>query len=191
MEIRSFLAFELPPEIKGIVSQVSESLERSLLDIRRVRPANIHLTVVFLGNVPRESINPIGEVAQEACMQYSPFPVALKGTGVFGSQKSPRVLWIGLDGDIERMSRFRDTLQEGLAPFDIKQEKRRFRPHLTLGRFRKGASPDANLDKFLSRYGDLTSPACPLGELALFRSDLNPGGAVYTKMMAWPLTGKH
>lgn len=191
MEIRSFLAFELPPEIKGIVSQVSGDLGKSPLDARGVKTENIHLTVVFLGDVLEGHISPISEAAEKVCTRYSPFDVSLKGTGVFGSKNSPRVLWIGLDGDIERMSYFRDALQKGLRPFGVKQEKRRFRPHLTLGRFRKGSRTDVHLDEFLSRYRDLTSPLCPLGEMVLFRSDLKPGGAVYTKMKAWPLTGKH
>ena len=191
MEIRSFLAFELPEEIKGVLSRVSEELKKSPLDVRRVKTENIHLTVVFLGNVPEEHISPVSEAAEEVCQRYSPFNVSLKGAGVFGSKKRPRVLWIGLEGDMERMSCFRDDLQKGLAIFGIKQEKRRFRPHLTLGRFRKDSRADARLDEFLSSNGDLTSPVCPVGELFLFRSDLNPGGAVYSKMKSWPLTGEH
>ena len=188
MEIRSFLAFELPLEIKGIITHVSEDLENFPLDVRRVKVGNIHLTVVFLGNLLEEHIEPIGEAARKVCSRYSPFSVLLKGAGIFGSRKSPRVLWIGLDGDIERMSYFRDALQKHLRPFGIKEEKRRFSPHLTLARFRKGTRAGAHLDEFLSRYRDLTSPECHLGELVFFRSDLKPGGAVYTKMNVWPLS---
>lgn len=190
MEIRSFLAFELPREIKEIISQASRDLENSLLDVRRVKVENIHLTMVFLGNVLEGQIRPISEAAEKVCIRYSPFHVSLKGTGIFGSRKSPRVLWIGLEGDIDRMSYFRGALHKRLGPFGIKEEKRRFRPHLTLGRFRKGHEAHCGLDEFLSRHKDLTSPECLLGELALFRSDLNPGGAVYTKMNSWPLGGR-
>ncbi|MEE9417831.1 MAG: 2'-5' RNA ligase family protein, partial [Desulfatiglandaceae bacterium] len=73
MEIRSFLAFELPGEIKGVVSRVSEELKESPLDVRCVKPENIHLTVVFLGNVPEEHISPVSEAAEEVCQRYSPF----------------------------------------------------------------------------------------------------------------------
>jgi 2'-5' RNA ligase len=190
MEIRSFLAFELPSEIKDIVSQVARALEGSPIDLRQVKAENIHLTVVFLGNVRKKHIPAICNEAQGVCTRYATFNVSLEGAGVFGSRNSLRVLWIGLNGDIDRMSHFRDALQKELLPFGIKQETRRFSPHLTLGRFQKGYRPDAHLDKFLSGYRDLTSPARPLVELVLFRSDLKPGGAVYTKMDSWPLSGK-
>ncbi len=191
MEIRSFLAFELPKEIKAVVSEVSEDLGNAMLDIRRAKVENIHLTMVFLGNVHEEDIHPISQATEEICIQFSPFNVSLKGAGFFSSRKKPSILWMGLDGNVEGMARFRDALQRELAPFGIKQEKRRFRPHLTIGRFRRGSRSDGHLDKFVSRYRDLTSPVCYLGSLVLFRSDLNRSGAVYSKLNSWPLTGKH
>ncbi|HEX9910565.1 MAG TPA: 2'-5' RNA ligase family protein, partial [Desulfatiglandales bacterium] len=74
-----------------------------------------------------------------------------------------------------------------LSPFGIKEEERAFRPHLTLGRFKKPGKRQTELEQLLATYRDLASPACTLGELVLFRSDLKPGGAVYTKMLSWPL----
>jgi 2'-5' RNA ligase len=145
--------------------------------------------MVFMGNVPLEHLNPIGRATEAVCRRYGPFNVALNGTGVFGSRRNPRVLWARLNGDLERMSRFRDELQKDLEPFGIKQERRRFKPHLTFGRFRKGAKTGSDLDELLSRYQDLTSPTCTLNELVLFKSDLKPGGAVYTRLNAWPLSG--
>jgi 2'-5' RNA ligase len=87
------------------------------------------------------------------------------------------------------MSDFRDALQEHLTGFGIKQEKRKFKPHLTLARFRKTKKMDSKGDQLLSRYEDLSSSVCSLKELILFKSDLKPTGAVYTKVEAWPLTG--
>ncbi|MGE5842767.1 MAG: 2'-5' RNA ligase family protein, partial [Deltaproteobacteria bacterium] len=70
-----------------------------------------------------------------------------------------------------------------------KEEEKTFRPHLTLGRFKKPAKRQTELEQMLARYRDLSSPAGTLGELVLFRSDLKPGGAVYTKILSWPLSG--
>jgi 2'-5' RNA ligase len=189
-EIRSFLAFELPPEIMAVISNASRDMKNTAPDVRWVKPVNIHLTMVFMGNVPREHLKPIGRATADVCCRFGSFNVSLDGTGVFGSRRNPRVLWAGLNGDLERMSRFRDELQKDLEPFGIKQERRRFKPHLTFGRFRKGAISGSNLDELLSRYQDLTSPTCALNELVLFKSDLKPGGAVYTGLNAWPLTGR-
>ena len=190
MEIRSFLAFELPPEIRAVISHVSHEIKKSLLDLRCVKPENIHLTMVFMGNVHYEDLDQINKAVSSVCCRYGPFNISIKGAGVFGSRRSPRVLWVGLDGDLERISYFRDALQKHLKPFGIKQEKRRFSPHLTIGRFRKGDRPGAHLDTILSRYLELDSPVCSIGELIQFKSDLKPGGAVYTRLNAWPLSGK-
>ena len=165
MEIRSFLAFELPPEIKKILSHVSRDMINADLNVRRVKPDNIHLTMVFMGNVPEGHIEPIGETAEKICQEYGPFDIKAKGIGVFSSRRNPRVLWIGMEGDLERMSNFRDALQRRLKFFGINQEKRRFKPHLTLGRFRKDARPGAHLEDLLSKYHDLTSPECKIEEL--------------------------
>ena len=191
MEIRSFLAFELPLEIKKIVSQLSAKMRGLPLDIRWVNTDNIHLTIVFMGNIIMEHLEPAGNEAAKACQRYGPFKISLKNVGIFGSNRNPRILWIKLQGDIERMSHFRDALQKKLAPFGIKQEKRRFNPHLTLGRFRRGSKTGRQLDEFLSEYQVLASPICDLNELVMFKSDLTGGGAVYSKLNTWPLTGRH
>jgi len=191
MVIRSFLAFELPQEIKRIIFHVSEEARRFPLDVRWVKTSNIHLTIVFMGNVLLEHLEGIKDEVSKACKRYEPFNISLKGLGVFSNRRNPRVLWAGLEGDIERMSYFRNALEKGLKSFGVKEEKRRFNPHLTLGRFRKGSGPGEHLDDLLSRYQDLASPLCTLEELFLFRSDLNPKGAVYTKLNAWPLLGRH
>lgn len=190
MKIRSFLAFELPLEIKNIVARVSGELRQSTLNARWVKVDNIHITLVFMGNVETEDIPEMGKGVQDVCQTTHPFDISLKGIGCFPNKHKPRVLWLGLDGDLEQMSTFRDALQKHLAGFGIKEEKRKFKPHLTLGRFRKPKKMDAQQDQALSKHGDVSSSVCSLDELILFKSDLKPTGAVYTKLEAWPLTGE-
>ncbi len=189
MEIRSFLAFELPVDIKKTVIRVTGEIRHSGLDARWVKAENIHLTIVFLGHVKTEELDSIGEKVRNVCPEYGPFDIALKGVGCFPNMRRPRVLWLGLDGDIERMSHFRDDLQRALKAFGIKEEKRPFKPHLTLGRFRSTRKMGSRLEELLSKYAALESPVESLNELYLFKSDLKPGGAVYTKLRSWPLSG--
>ena len=189
MEIRSFLAFELPPEIRETLSVVSDDGRTLPLNVRWIRVVNIHLTVVFMGNVDEDQIGLIGEVVGSICHGHAPFHIQVKGAGLFGSRRNPRVLWVGLGGEVDRMSSFRDDLQKALAPFGITEERRPFRPHLTLGRFRKGTKADPSLDDLLLKYQDLNGPGCLLRELGLFRSDLRPSGAEYTRLGQWPLSG--
>jgi 2'-5' RNA ligase len=189
MEIRSFLAFELPEPIKKIVTQVSGDIRKSALDVRWVRPEFIHLTVVFMGDVPSGQVPAMADRLKAVCSNHAPFRVSLKPMGCFPNSRNPRVIWLGIDGDIERMSRFRDDLHKALSPFGIKEEERAFKPHLTLGRFKKPGKRQTELEQLLATYRVLASPVCTLGELVIFRSDLKPGGAVYTRMLSWPLAG--
>ncbi len=191
MVTRSFLAFELPVDIKNTISQLSQEMKRLPLDVRWVAADRIHLTVVFMGNVPVDQLEGIGAVAERVCQRYGAFNIFLRGVGFFGSRWNPRVLWVGLDGDVERISYFRDALQKHLRPFGIKVEKRQFRPHLTLGRFRRGIRRDVRLDELLSKYQGVTSPKRAFGELVLFKSDLRPDGAVYTRLNSWALVGRY
>jgi 2'-5' RNA ligase len=189
MGIRSFLAFELPDDMKKVVLLVSGQMQEARLEVRVLRAQSIHLTLVFLGDVRREELDAIRQEVSRTCSDFGPFHVSIKAAGVFPNPRRPNVMWAGIEGDLERMALFRDALEACLLPFGVKQEKRAFRPHLTLGRFRKGARGDAGLVRFLTEHETLVSPVCRLDELILFKSDLKPSGAVYTRLQAWPLMG--
>lgn len=188
MGIRSFLAFELPPDIRSVVSRVSKEVRASRMDVKWVNVENIHLTIVFLGSVEEEIIHRMAGHIEKTCREYSSFDVRLEGMGLFPDIRRPRVIWLGLGGSIDRMSRFRDDIQEGLEPFGIKKEDRAFKPHITLGRFRNpGNHP--GLREITDGYRNISSPVCHVDELVLFKSELRPSGAGYTRLNSWALTG--
>jgi 2'-5' RNA ligase len=134
-------------------------------------------------------MSPLQKKVQDVCSVFGPFSASLEGMGTFPNRRSPRVIWLGLKGEVERLSLFRDALQQGLIEFGVKAEKRPFRPHLTLGRFRKGKRGGRDMEELFSRYESVKGPSAKLKELVLFRSDLKPTGAVYTRLAAWPLSG--
>jgi len=187
--IRSFLAFDLPDELAQFVAKTSDGLRKSRLAVRWVHPGNIHLTVVFMGDMEEGSIDAIGGSVRGVCSDYAPFELMIKGAGYFGSIRSPRVIWIGMDGDIERMDSFRDSLQKALKPYGIKEEKRPFRPHITLGRFRQDTGGGDDLVGIMSRYKNIESPRGVLNDLAFYRSDLKPSGPLYSELGRWRLEG--
>jgi RNA 2',3'-cyclic 3'-phosphodiesterase len=190
MGIRSFLAFSLPAEIRSVVEQVHEGLKGASRDVKWVRPASVHLTLVFLGSVDEEEVPALSGAVRGVCEGFGPFRLAVRGTGLFPNPRRPRVIWLGLEGDVERMGGLRDALQEVLEPFGIERERRPFRPHLTLGRFRKGGFMDDRLASAMDGWTEVESPACTLTELVLFKSDLRRGGAVYTELDRFPLSGE-
>jgi 2'-5' RNA ligase len=187
MGIRSFLAFELAPDIKKQIEGISKELKKSNLPVRWVKPENIHLTLIFLGDVEENLIEAVKEKVNEVVREMTSFKVRLKGAGVFPSLKRPRVVWVGLDGDIDRLSDLRDNLQLKLNALGFIPERRPFKPHLTLGRFKGRTSGEHGLKNILERYYETKSDIYCLKEFILFKSDLKPSGAEYTKICTWRL----
>jgi 2'-5' RNA ligase len=187
MGIRSFLAFELPQEIKNEVVRISAAAKNSGLDAGWVKPDNIHLTMVFLGDMAERDMPDILSSKDNAVKGTTPFEISLSGMGLFPDIRRPRVMWLGLNGDTEGLSALRERLQSPLAVFNVEQEKRPFTPHLTLARFRRPLKDTGLLKRLIDKYSDITGPDGRLDELVLFKSDLRSGGSVYTKMHAWPL----
>lgn len=187
MGIRSFLAFELPPEIREKIGEVSIELQKLTLPVRWVKVTNIHLTIIFLGYVDEDKIDDIKEKVNLVVKRFSIFKTRLNGIGVFPNWRKPRVIWIGLGEEIERLSNLREELQTGLKVLGFKPEKRPFAPHLTIGRFKGLVDRDEELKSILDRYHDLSGDLQYLNELVLFKSDLKPDGPIYTKMATWQL----
>lgn len=187
MGIRSFLAFELPVAIREQIRAISKELKKTALPVRWVTIDNIHLTILFLGSVDEDILSDVEEKVNMVVKGFSAFKTKLNAVGVFPHWKRPRVIWIGLDGDIERLSDFRNEVQEELKVLGFMPEKRPFRPHLTLGRFKGPINRDEDIKWICERYRDITSEVYQLNELILYKSDLKPDGPAYTKMAMWPL----
>jgi RNA 2',3'-cyclic 3'-phosphodiesterase len=187
MAIRSFLAFELPEGIKNEVARIAIGAKNTGLDAGWVKPDNIHLTMVFMGDMEERDMPAIISCMDNALKNITPFEISLSSMGVFPDIRRPRVLWLGLNGDFAGLSALRDALQTPLAVFGVEQEKRAFAPHLTLARFRRPAKDAALLKKVIDKYSDISGPEERLDELVLFKSDLRQGGSVYTRIHAWPL----
>lgn len=191
MVIRSFLAFEIDPKVKKVVEEVSYYLQNSSIHAKWVRPENIHITLIFMGNIKINMLEAIKKEIKEVTHRTECMKVRLKGMGCFPDKRRPRVIWIGLDGDIKKMGELKDNLMKKLKSFGIKDEKREFKPHLTLGRFKKsGPSLGNQLNEAFERYSSLTSEDFILRELILFKSELRPEGANYTKIFSFPLKEK-
>jgi len=156
MGIRSFLAFELPPEIREKIGAVSKELQKTRMPVRWVKVENIHLTMIFLGSVNEDAIDEIKENVQPVVKRFSTLRTMLNGVGVFPHWRKPRVIWVGLNGEIEALSNLRDQLQAELKMLGLREEKRPFRPHLTIGRFKGRVDRDEELKSILDRYHDIT-----------------------------------
>ncbi|MFQ5886848.1 MAG: RNA 2',3'-cyclic phosphodiesterase [Anaerolineae bacterium] len=192
-EVRTFVAIELSASIKSELTRVQEMLKEKIATphLRWADPANVHLTLKFLGNVPLDRIQEITAALKEACAGLSPFIMDVSGLGCFPSTNNPRVIWVGVQEETGRLKRLQEGVEESLATLGFKPERRPFRPHLTLGRVRKQAHGGARriIGGIVSAtsVGDLGQ--MEVGEISLMKSVLLPSGAQYSCLEMIALEG--
>ena len=158
-------------------------------DVRWVRPESIHLMLKFFGDIRDGEVENISTVAGRAAADVGPFELAIGGAGVFPDMKRPRVIWLGMNGDTERLTIFQNGLERALREIGFPGEERPFRPHLTLGRIRRpeGLGGLAEALKQAETDADTRFTASGLG---LFKSELTPQGAIYTRLAVYPFAGR-
>ena len=178
--IRAFLAIDLPESLRPGLALAQGELKKSQADVRWVPPGNIHITLKFFGNLPDAEVPPIISAAREVASQQAPLCLAVLGAGAFPSIRSPRVVWLGLGGDLLPLSKFFHRLEKAFAQLGYPPEGRAFNPHLTLGRVR---SPEGRVQ--LSRAIEklvVDWPPFQVQEIILYQSLLSPKGSTYTPL---------
>ncbi len=182
--IRSFIAIDFPDSIQAKLDEVIQMLREKNADTVRWVPAqNIHLTLKFLGDISPANLQMLCKILTAEARRHEPFTVQVGGIGAFPSIRRPRVIWIGVEGNATL-----DALQNGVESetrrLGYAPEERAFSPHLTLGRVAHNASPDRvrQLSDSLiqTKVGNLGIVS--VTKVSVFRSDLLPGGAVYTPL---------
>ncbi|QTA86433.1 RNA 2',3'-cyclic phosphodiesterase [Desulfonema magnum] len=181
--IRTFIAIELPSDITAHISDVQKRLKTFGFKMRWVRPENIHLTLKFLGDINKADIEKVGNAMTHAVKECTPLSLAAKGIGVFPGIKRARVIWTGLKGDIHPLIELQKNLEGNLEGIGFPKEKRPFKGHLTLARAKGNMDPQKLLDA-INEIGNSESETFFADKVILFKSELKPTGAVYTKLMS-------
>ncbi len=184
-KIRSFIAIELPGELKLELVQLQARLKvDNQPRIKWVNPNGMHLTLKFLGNIDPTMIDPITEAMTGAAQKIPPFTLDIQQLGVFPGLKRVQVIWVGLGGDVDKMKQLHRLLEANLARLGFTPEQRPFKPHLTLARVGNEALPDER-----QRLGELiadtrfeTNQLIRVDSINLIRSQLTREGAIYSRI---------
>lgn len=188
--VRAFLAIEPPAEILKEIGKIQSSLKMACpFDVRWVKPEAMHLTLKFFGNVSEEAIIVISRIVEEHTAVFAPLQLEIKKLGLFPSLRRPKVLWLGLKGDITSLLVLHNKLEQGFEECGFAREGRSFQPHLTLGRI-KIPKCSGNPEQFLRDGGGCEAGSFLAGGLGLIKSDLTPRGAVYTRLAWFPFSAK-
>jgi len=184
--LRCFLGLPLPPDIREILAEKTEGWRRAGLRGSWVKPANFHVTVRFLGNLNPAQIEQLQTLSRELPARCGPLQLRIAEAGVFPNQRRPSVFWAGLRaeaGDLDAVFQAAETAARamGLTP-----ERRLPHPHVTLARFRQNPPPE-RLQKILDEALSLKTDVFSIRSVALWKSDLKPGGAVYEQLAEFTL----
>jgi len=178
--IRSFIAIDIPDDIKKKITAVQSELKESSADVKWVRPGSIHLTLKFLGNIEEGQIKEIGEKISESAKAISPFSIAVTCIGVFPHMRNPRVIWIGLEETEGKLSALQKGIEENLQMLGFEKEERGFSPHLTIGRVKSSKGKSRLIEMLERKREERFHQSISVHEVRLMKSDLKPTGPVYT-----------
>ena len=179
--LRAFIAVDLPESVRSSLSEAQEVLKRQNIRVKWVHPSNIHLTLKFLGNIDVADVDKISGAMALATKDCPAISLAAKGAGVFPDSKRPRVLWIGLSGQLEMLQDIQQALDDHLADLGFAKESREFKAHLTLGRV-KGKIDRDRLKTAISGLEGFETKPFEVNRIVLFKSELRQSGAVYTQL---------
>lgn len=192
--MRSFVAIELPDSLRRSLAETSEELSSKIAPraVRWVRPEGIHLTLKFLGDVDPSKMQDVRGVIQETVPKFSPFSFDVGGLGCFPSSRRPRVIWVGVRESTGEMAAMYEELERAFTAQGFERERRPFHPHLTLGRIRRGVSNSVarSVGEKITETGSFSLGKIEVKEICLFRSELKPSGAVYTRLLTAQLEGR-
>ena len=184
-EIRAFIAFNFSEEIYSSLDKVTIDIKKRLssLPIRWVPVHNIHLTIKFLGNITPFDVEKLKKALSDVSHTTTYIKISLLGSGTFPSYRRPRVIWIGLKYP-PKLEEFQRLLEDRTAYDGFPREKRKFSPHITIGRVAKKADKKeiTEIGRILENINIGQIGTDCLNQVHIFSSDLNRGGPVYNKL---------
>ena len=184
--MRLFIAMPLPGDIEEELGRIIFLLKQKGGSVKWVTPKNIHLTMKFLGDTEENLVDSIKEQIDAIAREYAAVETVISRLGAFPNLSRPRVIWAGLDKNIETLAEISGKVEAAVESLGFEREERRFKAHLTLGRVRQPAGL-SDLTAYMKSL-DVPEMSFPMDRLVLFRSTLTPRGPIYDRLHEVMLT---
>ena len=187
---RTFLAISIPcgTEFPALVEKLKKNLQHERY-INYVKTNQIHLTLKFVGDTPEDDIPAIIEACRKVAKRHQSFAMDFDRTGLFGSNHSPRVLWLGMNDQPQALFALENDLLDAFDDLGYLRDRQNFVPHLTVCRIKQ------LIDKqfFMQVYNAIEQKTylhADVKELVYFQSFLQPSGPFYKILRSIPLGGR-
>jgi 2'-5' RNA ligase len=193
--IRAFIAIMLPDwmitEVETIQTSLRSRLEREslLAPVRWVRPQQVHLTLRFLGAIAPDTVHELEAALTRACQDTGAFQLHAEGLGCFPHTRNPRVIWLGLGGEVERLHQLQARIEREVGQLCEYSESGSFRPHLTLARVKTTNRQEARrVGSIIESTTIARLDSWPVQGITLMRSELSSRGSTYSELSTVLLT---
>lgn len=179
--MRAFIAIELPREIKDLLARIQTQLKTAEADVKWAEPANIHLTLKFLGEIDEQKKESIIQIIKDTAEGKNSFSLRLSSAGAFPNTEYPRVLWIGIDEGSSETTKIAEELEEKLEKIGLPKDKKKFSCHITIGRVKSGNNRLKLAGKIKKISAELNEKSLEFKaeKITLFKSTLSSKGPTY------------
>lgn len=188
---RAFIAIDLPAELIRRIDETTAYLKERMgdLPVRWIPAENVHLTLKFLGDVSVTNVERLAEIIRRVALGHECFEMSIGSLGVFPNLRRPRVIWLGVEAP-HVLHTIQRSLDHETNRLGYETKDQNFSPHLTIARVSRGADyrEIKEISEFLEAETVGFLGAARVGAINLFRSDLKPTGAEYTRVYSAPLS---
>ena len=177
--IRTFIAVDLDKAVRNRTIALQETLMRTGTEVKWVEPVNLHVSLLFLGEVEDREVVDVCRVVEEVAKEHPSFLMSVETAGCFPNPRRPRVLWVGVGEGTQPLCAIHDALEIPLLELGYRREERKYSPHITLGRV-KSDRPMEKLVSALAQHAGWKGGEIQVRELLVMGSKLTPQGPEYT-----------
>ncbi len=173
--MRFFIALEIPEDDKLYISEVQNKIKNLIPSARLTNPENLHLTIAFVGEQPDDYKDELVRVLTAAADNIPPFTVTPSYIDGFPHLHTAGILWIGVNGDIDKLYELRHHVKDQLENLELPVDERRFVPHIAIAKLKMGFRLDPETEKQFEEIMKQSFPPIRITSVKLFESIPNHG----------------
>jgi len=176
--LRTFISVTLPKKIVSVSDMLKTTVIAKKENVKWVNAGNIHLTLKFLGHTPLEVTDKVNQVLEKIVLNYLGMELAISGTGCFPNIERPRVLWLGVDGETNKLQEFVTDLNAKLETLGFPNDEIEYSPHITLARIKYPPKDIPEINNYINTSFEPIK--FNINRIRFMSSELFPNGPIYS-----------
>jgi RNA 2',3'-cyclic 3'-phosphodiesterase len=178
--IRTFIAVDIGDALRQRTAQLQQKLARAAPEVKWVEASNMHVTLLFLGEVNELDLVPICRILKEQTSGFPSFTLDIGGLGAFPTVRRPKILWAGIQEGADDLKQLHQRLEQPLMELGCyRREDRAYSPHLTLGRLTEDDRAEA-WGPIIAEHADWHGGSVQIDKILVMSSELRRSGPAYT-----------